>query len=516
MVSARLKVFGLGVAAGALALGLSFVLRMYAGGSFLPEIASQAFFSSVPGQLESGAVEALGSLAKYTTYAVAIAVSLLIYGLLALLSARLGAVYGDRPPVRALVAFALSYAVLLALSGLFLSVARVNSQPVSAPVLAFELVFPQLLFGLSLGFLEARYLPASREITPEDFRPVDRRRRLIIASGAALVVAAALAYLGLSSLQKGDMASSDISAFFGSEVTSNDRFYRVDINIFPPSVQSSGWTLKVGGLVDNPLTLTYDDLTALPAVEQYNTLECVSNNIGGDLMSTAKWKGVKLKDILSRAGVQGSATYVVFKCSDQYDVGVPLSKGLEDGAILAYQMNGSPLPQSHGYPLRAIVPGYYGMMNPKWIVEISLTDQTYQGFWQRSGWANEARYQTGSTIVSLGRDPLADKFGLESPSQVTVGSAVTIAGVAFAGDRGISKVEVSTDKANTWTPANLVSPLSTNSWVLWSLDWTPTAKGTYDVIVRATDGEGNLQTESVADPFPAGATGWHYVTVNVS
>jgi hypothetical protein len=155
------------------------------------------------------------------------------------------------------------------------------------------------------------------------------------------------------------------------------------------------------------------------------------------------------------------------------------------------------------------------MMNPKWITGISLAAQAYQGFWQREGWASDAQYQTGSTIVDLGDDALADRFGINSPTHVSLGTPVTIAGVAFAGDRGISKVEVSTDSAHTWSPATLASPLSTNSWVLWSLDWNPSAKGTYDIVVRATDGQGNLQTETATDPFPSGATGWHSVTVSV-
>jgi DMSO/TMAO reductase YedYZ molybdopterin-dependent catalytic subunit len=516
MASRRTRTFYLGMAAGALALALSFVLRLFAGGSFLPELASQAFFSLVPAQVESGAVVTLGSFAKYTTYTVSIFVTLVIYGLVSLLFLRLGEAFSARSSTKALSMAGVSFAVILTLSGLFLSVTRINSQPVSATLLLLNLVFPQLLFGFSLTFFENRYLPISTEIVSEMPRQVDSRRRWIIASGATLAAVAVLALYGLGFLQKGEARSSDLSTFFANDVTSNVNFYRVDIDILPPSVRSSSWSLKVDGMVDSQLTLSYDDVQAMPAVEQYNTLECVSNAVGGDLMSTAQWRGVKLKDLLSKAGIQDGATYVVFKCTDQYDVGIPLSKGMEDGTILAYEMNGSPLPQEHGYPLRAIVPGYYGMMNPKWITEITLVDQTYQGFWQQSGWANEAQYQTGSTIVSLGNDALADRFGIYSPTKVAFGSPVTIAGVAFAGDRGISKVEVSTDKANTWSTATLVAPLSINSWVLWSLEWNPPASGSYDVVVRAIDGDGNLQTETVADPFPSGATGWHYVTVDVT
>jgi DMSO/TMAO reductase YedYZ molybdopterin-dependent catalytic subunit len=518
LVGPRLRIFALGVGAGALAVALSFMLRLFAGGSFLPELASQAFFSVVPGQLESGAVQSLGSLAKYTTYSVAVAVNLLLYGLIAMLFMNIGEVQRSSLLPKGLAITGVSYALTLLLSGIFLSITRINSQPIPASTLVVELLPPLLLFGFSLTSLEARYAPTGldREVVPEDFRPVDMRRRWIIVAGGAVAAVAVLALYGLGLLQPGKASTSDLSSFYGNEVTANVNFYRVDINIFTPGVQASSWSLKVGGLVNNPLTLSYDQLKALPAVEQFNTLECVSNSVGGDLMSTAKWKGVKLKDVLATAGVQPQATYVVFKCSDQYDVGVPLGRAMEEATILAYEMNDAALPQDHGYPLRAIVPGYYGMMNPKWITEIQLVDQVYQGFWQRSGWANEAQYQTGSTIVNIGNDALADRFGLYSPTQVSLGSLTTIVGVAFAGDRGISKVEVSTDKANTWAPATLTAPLSGNSWVLWSFDWNPTAAGTYNVIVRATDGEGNLQTESAADSFPSGATGWHYVTIKVA
>jgi DMSO/TMAO reductase YedYZ molybdopterin-dependent catalytic subunit len=518
LVGLGLRVFALGVGAGALAVALSFILRLFAGGSFLPEIASQAFFSVVPGRLESGAVESLGSLAKYTTYTVAVAVNLVLYGLIAVLVFNIKGVNRGSLLPKGLAIAGLAYAITLLLSGLFLSITQVNSQPISPTTLALELLPPILLFGFSLTSLEARYAPTGldRELVPEDFRPFDARRRSIIIAGGAIAAFAVIALYGLGFLQPGRARSGDLSSFFGSEVTSNGNFYRVDINVFTPSVQASSWSLKIGGMVNTPLTLGYDQMKALPAIEQYNTLACVSNVIGGDLMSTSKWKGVKLKDVLATAGVQSQATYVIFKCSDQYDVGIPLAKAMEDATILAYEMNGVPLSQDHGYPLRAIVPGYYGMMNPKWIAEIQLADQTYQGFWQRSGWANEAQYQTGSTIVNIGNDALADRFDVTSPSSLMHGAPTTIVGVAFAGERGISKVEVSTDKANTWAPATLTAPLSGNSWVLWSFDWTPTAAGTYNVIVRATDGEGNLQPEGVADPFPSGATGWHYVTVQVT
>src|SRR5439155_26669211 len=194
------------------------------------------------------------------------------------------------------------------------------------------------------------------------------------------------------------------------------------------------------------------------AVEEYATLQCVSNKIGGDLISTALWKGVRLKDLLSRAQVGPGAKYIAFRCYDGYDVGIHLERGLVEGTILAYDMNLARLTAEHGYPVRAIVPGLYGMMNPKWITEIELVDGIYEGYWQRKGWANNAKYNTHSFIVIPGNAAVGKRFSNIAASGATAHSSpsssssemVPIAGVAFAGDRGISKVEVSTDGGTTW------------------------------------------------------------------
>jgi hypothetical protein len=242
----------------------------------------------------------------------------------------------------------------------------------------------------------------------------------------------------------------------------------------------------------------------------------VSNNIGGDLASTAVWKGARLKDILNAAGVSSQADYVVFRCYDGYDVGVPLDRSLLDGTILAYEMNGEKLPTEHGYPVRAIIPGLYGMMNAKWITEIELVGQTYLGFWQRKGWTNSALYQTGSTVLSPGNAPLRDRFPIPSAVTDLVEGSVPIVGVAFGGDRGISKVEVSTDGGNSWKLASLQDPLSGNTWVLWNLDWNPPAAGTYKLMVRATDKMGQTQTATMRNPFPDGVSGYQAMDIRVS
>ncbi|MFL6524705.1 MAG: molybdopterin-dependent oxidoreductase, partial [Nitrososphaera sp.] len=277
------------------------------------------------------------------------------------------------------------------------------------------------------------------------------------------------------------------------------------------------WRLNVKGLVRNgPLQYTYDELKTMPSVSEYATLECISDKVDGDLISTAYWKGVSLKSVLEKAQVLPEAVYIVFRCSDGYDVGIPLDRGLMDGTILAYEMNGVPLPAEHGFPVRAIVPGIYGMMNAKWITEIELVDAVYEGFWQRRGWANNAKYQTHSKIVFPG-DTLQNRFEeILSTNTATTGTKSPIAGIAFAGERGISKVEVSTDGGKSWQSASIKDPLSNNCWALWALNWVPPNKGKYNIVVRATDKAGNTQTSEIREIYPNGSTGYHSVEETVS
>jgi len=507
---------------------LSFVIRLYFGGLFLPEVAVGALVTNTPGTVESVLVTNLQSLAKYSALTGAIAVNLLLYGALAtLLSGVSGRKeYGDRISVYTFAA----YGVLFILTFLALAFTQVLSSPQPVPTVILTLLPPQLAYGLVLVAGE-RYAPAQTGVICEPLKPLghpssggerrkgkfDRKRRIAIQAGVATAVAGVLLYYGVGLLfpKPGISRADAVSALYSQEVTARDQFYRVDVNIFPPNVSSDSWKVPVGGLVDNPITLDYSQLVSMPPVQQYNTLECVSNEVGGDLISTAKWTGVKLKDILSQAQVKQGATYVVFKAADGYDVGIPMKYAMLDGTILAYQMNDQTLLQEHGFPARMIVPGYYGMMNCKWVTSIEVVAETYQGYWQVRGWENEAQYQTGSSIVTPGTAQVADRFGIGSASGVSLG-LTPIAGIAFAGDRGIQKVEVSTDGGQTWMPASIKDPLSNDTWVLWTADWNPPSTGNFSLAVRATDGTGAVQTAVMATPFPSGATGYHIVDVGVT
>jgi len=538
-VNERSKRFIIGLAAGSVALALSFFLRIFAGGLFIPELAAQTLFSLIPGAVESQAVGTLGSLAKYFAFTGAVVANLFLYGVLGVLLygtysrlARKGYV------VNVLQLSFISYSVLLVLAAILLETTEVITQPLPIQLVFLHLLPPHIAFGFILHYFFQRPIAKSELIQqtslPQE-RSIDLERRKFFRIAVTGIIASAFLFSGINILsskpvepsgrrvsetQSTESPSSveskliepELASFFASELTLNDRFYQVDINIVTPVVDANTWRLKVNGLVNNPLELTYEELKSMPAGEEYATLECVSNKIGEDLISTALWKGIPLKSILEKAQVKPEATYIVFRCYDGYDVGISLERGLQ--TILAYEMNGIPLPPRHGFPVRAIVPGLYGMMNAKWITEIELVNKVHEGFWQRKGWSNNAEYQIHSTII-LPRGALRSRFGDLGSSRVMLGSKVPIAGIAFAGDKGISKVEVSTDGGNSWQTARIKEPLSKNAWVLWSYEWNPPAEGRYSVIVRATDGTGKVQTQQLRKPFPSGSTGYHTVDITV-
>ncbi len=247
-----------------------------------------------------------------------------------------------------------------------------------------------------------------------------------------------------------------ISDLVKSEVTDNRIFYRVDIDPDPPELDFDSWSLAIDGKVSNPKTIKKADILSLPTTDEYVTLECISNTINppAGLISNAKWTGVPLAMLLNQVGLLPEAKYIIFHSADGYRVGIPVERAMHPETILAYKMNDDFLRQEHGFPLRAIIPGIYGMMNAKWITQITVVDYVYLGYWQTRGWSNDARIKTTSIIYYPSRQI--------SGEQINVGpdGYVPVAGVAFAGDRGISKVEVSTDGGKTWNLAYLKPPTS--------------------------------------------------------
>ena len=284
------------------------------------------------------------------------------------------------------------------------------------------------------------------------------------------------------------------------EVTANGRFYVVDEEIIDPDVDAATWRLGVDGLVSRPLNLTYEELTHMPAVERYQTLECISNPVGGELISTSKWVGVPLPEILARAGVGSEAVEVVFRSSGGYSDSLSVEQAMDESTLIAFGMNDHALPRAHGFPARLLSIGTYGMKNPKWLTGIHIVGRPYQGYWEQRGWSKRAIVKTES------------RFDTPRTGSTERG-AVSLAGIAFAGKRGISRVEVSTDGGRVWNPARMKRPLSPDAWRLWVYRWDAQGRGQSTILVRAYDGQGIVQTRQAAAPHPDGASGYHAIRV---
>jgi hypothetical protein len=258
--------------------------------------------------------------------------------------------------------------------------------------------------------------------------------------------------------------------------------------------------MTIGGMVDRPVTFTYADLLGMDLVEEPVTLTCVSNEVGGHLIGNAVWRGVPLTKLLDEAGIQSGATQIVGRSVDDFTVGFPTEMALDGRtAMIAVGMNGEPLPVRHGFPARLVVAGLYGYVSAtKWLKEITLTRlEDFDAYWIPRGWSKLGPIKTESRVD-------IPRSGAKMPP-----GKMTIAGVAWAPSRGISKVEVSIDEG-PWLAARLGEVASKNTWVQWLYDWDNAKTGSHAVSVRATDGTGEVQTEQPATPAPDGASGYHY------
>ena len=364
---------------------------------------------------------------------------------------------------------------------------------------------------------------AVREATPPV--GVDRRRFLIYA-GASVVIGAIAAASGAAlsagtravtavreaiALPKAAVKAAAVPAGAQFEipglppvVTPNDEFYRIDTALSVPLVNPEGWSLRIHGLVDNEVTLTWDELLALPLEESITTLMCVSNEVGGGLIGNALWLGYPLRELLKRAGPQADADMVLSKSADGWTASTPIGALTDDrNAILAVGMNGEPLPAEHGFPVRMVVPGLYGYVSAtKWVVDLEVTRfDRVNAYWTDRGWSAEGPIKIGSRI--------------DVPSDGSIGAGpTTIAGFAWQQHAGIETVEVQIDDGE-WQQTELAAPISDDTWLQWKLDWdAPT--GEHSVRVRATSSDGEVQTEARANVVPDGATGHHEIKVNVT
>jgi DMSO/TMAO reductase YedYZ molybdopterin-dependent catalytic subunit len=290
------------------------------------------------------------------------------------------------------------------------------------------------------------------------------------------------------------------------EITPVANFYLVSKNLYgqDPVVDAQGWSLSVSGAVDKPLKLSLTDLRGLPSTTEYVTMLCISNNVGGDLISTGSFTGVSLRDLLAMASPRTNGTWAAFKARDGYAESLPMS--LINGApelLVAYDLDGAALPDSHGFPARIVLPGHYGMKGPKWLDSIQLVDHESGGYWETQGWDHNAVVKTTA------------RFDVPREGDIVKLGAISLSGVAFAGSRGVSKVEYTTD-GRTWSAADMRPPLGPLTWVLWSATWTPTSEGAYRLQVRATDGTGALQDSRATASYPNGAAGYHTIEISVA
>ena len=452
---------------------------------------------------------------------------LALEGLIVIVTGIIGAILGVVAVRRSYAAAAAGFAAF-ALAG-FLAALRM---PSAAPTTAMIVALVAGIAGVQVMSFLLRTAGAGRTAsgTPvAAVMPDWSRRGFLIQAGAVALASTAAGLIGRRLLDGGVSTVGTAAATTlpnpvqlatlpaGAEIQQpgltplvmpNDSFYRIDTALITPSVDLASWKMRVHGLVDHEVSLSYADLAELPLIEQYVTISCVSNEVGGRLVGNAKWTGVKLRDVLAMAGVQAGATQLVGRSVDGWTAGMPTAWVMDPARepMIALKMNDQPLPRNHGFPARLIVPGLYGYVSAtKWLSELELTTlEAFDGYWVPLGWSK------------LG--PILTQSRIDTPSNgARVASGrVPIAGIAWAPDRGIARVEVSID-GGAWQPARLSTPISNATWVQWLVAWdaAAAAPGTHVIEVRATDGSGAVQTTDVTPPAPDGARGHHTIQVTV-
>jgi DMSO/TMAO reductase YedYZ molybdopterin-dependent catalytic subunit len=375
-------------------------------------------------------------------------------------------------------------------------------------------------WGAAAGWSRARlYWSAHASATPQtlETETIDRRRFLIRLGGATAVITVAGAAVGslLSGRRRapvvtsGAWSASNALPNAGSpvqpapgtrpELTPVEDHYRIDINVSPPSIDEADWRLRITGLVEQPLELTLDQLrTNYEPTHQFITLACISNRIGGDLTSTTRWTGVSLMRLLEQARIRPDATHLRIRSADDFHetLGLDVVRA-DERVMLTYAWDGLPLATEHGFPLRVYIPDRFGMKQPKWIESIEAIAEWEPGYWVRRGWDREARMVATSVIDTVATDMML--------VDATSRTLIPIGGIAHAGARGISRVEVKVDDGE-WQQARLREPLSELTWVIWRFDW-PFQAGRHTFTVRSFERDGTPQIATDRPIRPSGATG---------
>lgn len=388
-----------------------------------------------------------------------------------------------------------------------------------------------LAWGLALGAvnrrLSRRRIALRGEIARDDWddrvERVDRRRFIVRLGAATATITVAGAVVGKligEKRRRGELvtgkrwsadhplpnAGATVKPAPGTrpEYTPLENHYRIDITTIPPVIDGAAWRLKIGGLVERPLELTLDQLRAYEPLHQFVTLACISNPVAGTLIGTTRWTGVSFQRLLPDLRLKPNATHLKITSADHFYEVVALETIRNDPRVmLAYDWDGVPLETKHGFPLRIYIPDHYGMKQPKWILAIEATDHWEPGYWVKRGWDETARMKATSVIDTVSVDMML--------SEADRHTRIPVGGIAHAGARGISKVEVRTDDG-PWQEAQLRTPLSATTWVVWRYDW-PFQKGSHRLTVRCYDGSGALQVAEPAPPHPSGAAGYHDKTV---
>lgn len=289
------------------------------------------------------------------------------------------------------------------------------------------------------------------------------------------------------------------------EYTPVSDHYRIDIASRPPVIDEEGYRLRIEGLVDNPVSWTLEEVRQMPTTDAFITMSCISNRIGGSLISTTKWTGVPMQHILEQVQPQDGAQAIRIESADGFDeyVSLDLIRN-DDRLMLAHSFDDAPLPQRNGFPLRIHIPNRYGMKQPKWITKMTFVDAEGDGYWVRRGWSEEAIVNATSVVDTVAVDAIYERNGE---------MYVPVGGIAWAGDRGISRVEVRVNQGE-WQEAQLRDPISQRTWVIWRYDW-PFREGEFEFEVRCFEGDGTMQILEEQGVRPDGATGIHELRADV-
>ncbi len=466
-----------GLSAGALALGADYLTHALFAIPLLPEQAGYIMLKLLPLSTFETLLKALGVLARPLLLVGATIVIIGAYGAAAVLVARL---------------FPRRYVLIL--TGLTAVVSAVVA------IVAFSPSDSPIGVAVEVALLAATVPVVDRVLhSLASAGTVNEDRRLLLRNLFYGAVGIAVLGIGYANVRRFATAlAMKEGSRAPTEVTAVGDFYVVSKNLGgDPVVNASTWRLNLPGR-----SLTYDELLALPARQLELTLECISNDVGGTLISNGIWKGPRVSDVLALTSVPSNATWMLMESADGYTESF-LLRDLTSDHLLATHLNDGPLTSMHGFPARFIFPGHYGMKQPKWVTRIRFSTSDQPGYWENNGWDERAIVKTMSRI-----DRPADGAALASGS-------VQFSGIAFAGSRRISGVELSWDGRRSWQAAQLLAEFSPYAWRFWQLTATLPA-GHYDVEVRARDGEGTLQSAKSAPTLPNGADGYHRITFDVA